>query len=61
MSLNTLLEDISEDISDELNFITVSLISFIEKLLNKTFSHSFVQGSGPVKEINIKKIKSLNA
>jgi len=61
MSLNTLLEDIADDISEELNFITVSLIGFIEKLLNKTFSHAFVQGSGPVKEINIKKIKSLDA
>jgi hypothetical protein len=60
MYLNTLLEENAEGISGELNFITVSLVSFVEKLLNRTFSHAFLQGANQVQEINIKKIKSLN-
>jgi hypothetical protein len=61
MYLNALLEDNLNGISAEINFITVSLVSFVEKLLNKTFSHALLQGQKTVQELNIKKIKSLNA
>lgn len=61
MYLNSLLEDNIKGISAEINFITVSLVSFVEKLLNKTFSHALLKGQKTVQEINIKKIKSLNA
>ncbi|MFO7445057.1 MAG: hypothetical protein R6W90_01765 [Ignavibacteriaceae bacterium] len=59
--LNTLLSDGYEDVDTEINYITISLITFLEKLLSKTFSYTHLSNNNLSPKLKIRKIKSANA